>query len=567
MRFHYSMPAIVNSLQDSVPDRVKFRRSDTEDFLIERKAGTSSELSNHQSPLKQDDFCNTQTNQNVTPSTLSDCETEDKLPAFNPSIPNNRQHLSLSFTSKRRQLPKTPSPEDPLEHIDIATASRERLLDVLKQTYQLLNLSREKEGGKNKHLYMNCEDQLDHNREKDESKLPLQSLPSPSVLREIQSKLPKNCCRAQALEDEQQYTFSYGMDHSANARSIGRRRLFSIEGSYYEDNLPGVAAPLDGDYEFRTAREDHQPLNELYSPTENDRSKGYIFADGAKSSSGISSSCYTSSSRSCELPDCDQQQKTTPRERRTSPRLDDPSIVPTHRAQFEFMPRHADELRLDRGDAVHVNEKFNDHWCFGLNLRSGQRGIFPEALIVEIDLVDEICKKVLPETKMRLERDTFYLTMLASVEVAHHKGNDILVQAINKVCSMYLQKDEILVPQTVLMEISFRGIHVIDKRKKDVISKFSNLNKKISQKQIFRCPTFDYFYSLQNISFCGAHPKELRYFGFITKHPILPRFACHVFLSNESTQAIVEAIGRAFKRSYDEYMAFAHPTEDIFLDE
>ncbi|CAK5047532.1 unnamed protein product [Meloidogyne enterolobii] len=341
------------------------------------------------------------------------------------------------------------------------------------------------------------------------------------------------------------------MDHSTNARSIGRRRLFSIEGSYYEDNLPGVAAPLDSDYEFRTAREDHQPLNELYSPTENDRSKGYIFADGAKSSSGISSSCYTSSSRSCELPDCDQQQKTTPRERRRSPRLDDSSIVPTHRAQFEFMPRHADELRLDRGDAVHVNEKFNDHWCFGLNLRSGQRGIFPEALIVEIDLVDEICKKVLPETKMRLERDTFYLTMLASVEVAHHKGNDILVQAINKVCSMYLQKDEILVPQTVLMEISFRGIHVIDKRKKD----------------IFRCPTFDYFYSLQNISFCGAHPKELRYFGFITKHPILPRFACHVFLSNESTQAIVEAIGRAFKRSYDEYMAFAHPTEDIFLDE
>uniref|UniRef100_A0A915NCV4 Uncharacterized protein n=1 Tax=Meloidogyne javanica TaxID=6303 RepID=A0A915NCV4_MELJA len=249
MRFHYSMPAIVNTLQDSVPDKVKFRRSDTEDFLIERKAGTSSEY----------------------------CETEDKLPAFNPTIPNNRQHLSLSFTSKRRQLPKTPSPEDPLEHIDIATASRERLLDVLKQTYQLLNLSREKEGGKNKISYMNCEDTIDHNREKDETKLALQSLPSPSVLREIQSKLPKNCCRAQALEDEQQYTFSYGMDHSTNARSIGRRRLFSIEGSYYEDNLPGVAAPLDGDYEFRNAREDHQPLNELYSPTENDRSKGTSF--------------------------------------------------------------------------------------------------------------------------------------------------------------------------------------------------------------------------------------------------------------------------------------------------
>lgn len=61
--------------------------------------------------------------------------------------------------------------------------------------------------------------------------------------------------------------------------------------------------------------------------------------------------------------------------------------------------------------------------------------------------------------------------------------------------------------------------------------------------QIFRCPAFDYFYSLQNISFCGAHPKQLRYFGFITKHPLLPRFACHVFLSESSTQPIVESIG------------------------
>uniref|UniRef100_A0A914QRA3 PID domain-containing protein n=2 Tax=Panagrolaimus TaxID=55784 RepID=A0A914QRA3_9BILA len=140
--------------------------------------------------------------------------------------------------------------------------------------------------------------------------------------------------------------------------------------------------------------------------------------------------------------------------------------------------------------------------------------------------------------------------MLASIEVAHHKGNDVLVQSINKVCSMYQDKEEIIVPQTVLMEVSFRGIHIIDKRRKD----------------FFKCPAFDFFYSLQNISFCGAHPKQLRYFGFITKHPLLPRFACHVFLSNESTQPIVESIGRAFKRSYDEYMAFAHPTEDIYIE-
>ncbi|PIO61135.1 phosphotyrosine interaction domain protein, partial [Teladorsagia circumcincta] len=95
------------------------------------------------------------------------------------------------------------------------------------------------------------------------------------------------------------------------------------------------------------------------------------------------------------------------------------------------------------------------------------------------------------------------------------------------VLSMYKNHEEIIVPQTVLMEVSFRGIHVIDKRKKN----------------FFQCPTFDFFYSLQNISFCGAHPKQLKYFGFITKHPLLPRFACHVFLSSSSTQPIVESIG------------------------
>ncbi|EJD74018.1 hypothetical protein LOAG_18610 [Loa loa] len=189
----------------------------------------------------------------------------------------------------------------------------------------------------------------------------------------------------------------------------------------------------------------------------------------------------------------------------------------------------------------------------GINLRTNQHGIFPSAHVCEIDLVEEICMGALPSNvnqTMTSERDTFYLTMLASIEVAHHKGNDILVQAMNKVLNVYQNKEEVIVPQTVLMEVSYRGIHIIDKRRKN----------------FFQCPTFDFFYSLQNISFCGAHPKQLRYFGFITKHPLLPRFACHVFLSNVSTQPIVESIGRAFKRSYDEYMAFAHPTEDIYLE-
>ncbi|EGT52736.1 CBN-JIP-1 protein [Caenorhabditis brenneri] len=226
---------------------------------------------------------------------------------------------------------------------------------------------------------------------------------------------------------------------------------------------------------------------------------------------------------------------------------------PTHRVQSAFHPRHPDELLLEIGDAVHVDRTADDHWSYGTNLRTGQSGIFPASIVCEIDLVEEICMGALPTNAAKIlngDRDTFYLTMLASIEVAHHKGNDVLTQAMNKVLSMYKNSEEIIVPQTVLMEISFRGIHVIDKRRKN----------------FFQCPMFDFFYSLQNISFCGAHPKQLKYFGFITKHPLLPRFACHVFMSKTTTQPIVEAIGRAFKRSYDEYMAFAHPTEDIYLE-
>ncbi|KAJ1371603.1 hypothetical protein KIN20_033586 [Parelaphostrongylus tenuis] len=110
------------------------------------------------------------------------------------------------------------------------------------------------------------------------------------------------------------------------------------------------------------------------------------------------------------------------------------SLNPTHRAQSTFIPRHSDEILLDIGDAIHVDRTYEDQWCY------------------------EVTES---------ERDTFYLTMLASIEVGHHKGNDVLVQAMNKVLSMYKNHEEVIVPQTVLMEVSFRGIHVIDKRRKN----------------------------------------------------------------------------------------------------
>lgn len=38
-------------------------------------------------------------------------------------------------------------------------------------------------------------------------------------------------------------------------------------------------------------------------------------------------------------------------------------------------------------------------------------------------------------------------------------------------------------------------------------------------------------------------PSALRYFGFITKHPADHRFACHVFVSEESTKPLAESVG------------------------
>lgn len=49
-------------------------------------------------------------------------------------------------------------------------------------------------------------------------------------------------------------------------------------------------------------------------------------------------------------------------------------------------------------------------------------------------------------------------------------------------------------------------------------------------------------------SYLSASPVSLalftlRYFGFITKHPADHRFACHVFVSEESTKPLAESVG------------------------
>ncbi|EDW32959.1 GL15756 [Drosophila persimilis] len=79
-------------------------------------------------------------------------------------------------------------------------------------------------------------------------------------------------------------------------------------------------------------------------------------------------------------------------------------------------------------------------------------------------------------------------------------------------------------------------------------------------------PCIDYFYSLKNVSFCAFHPRDHRFIGFITKHPIVQRFACHVFKGSESTRPVAEAVGRAFQRFYQKFIETAYPIEDIYIE-
>nr|KAF6398966.1 mitogen-activated protein kinase 8 interacting protein 2 [Molossus molossus] len=75
-----------------------------------------------------------------------------------------------------------------------------------------------------------------------------------------------------------------------------------------------------------------------------------------------------------------------------------------------------------------------------------------------------------------------------------------------------------------------------------------------------------HFFQMKNISFCGCHPRNSCYFGFITKHPLLSRFACHVFVSQESMRPVAQSVGRAFLEYYQEHLDYACPTEDIYLE-
>ncbi|XP_038562274.1 C-Jun-amino-terminal kinase-interacting protein 1-like isoform X2 [Micropterus salmoides] len=214
----------------------------------------------------------------------------------------------------------------------------------------------------------------------------------------------------------------------------------------------------------------------------------------------------------------------------------------SHRAVYRFVPRHADELKLETDDPVLMLNQSEDLWCQGYNMRTGATGIFPAFYAVSV-------AKDINQVQKDGWIEQFLVRFLGSVQVPIHKGNDVLCAAMQKVaCNRRLAGQP---PSACVLEVSVKGVK---------ISVQDQCHSAHRGDQCF------HFFQLKNISFCGCHPKHSKYFGFITKHPDQQRFACHVMMSETTLHPLAESVGRAFQQYYKEHIGYSCPTEDIFIE-
>ncbi|TMS12844.1 C-Jun-amino-terminal kinase-interacting protein 1 [Larimichthys crocea] len=195
----------------------------------------------------------------------------------------------------------------------------------------------------------------------------------------------------------------------------------------------------------------------------------------------------------------------------------------SHRAVYRFVPRHDDELELEVDDPLLVEVQSEDYWYEGYNMRTGARGIFPAYYAIEVTKDPESFK-----VKSSEWMDRYRLKFLGSVQVPFHKGNDVLCAAMQKIATNRRMTVKYNPPSSCILEISVKGI------------------KLAVQEDYYACDRSNecnHFFQLKNVSFCGYHPKNSKYFGFITKHPADQRFACHVFVSENSTKPLAESVG------------------------
>lgn len=205
----------------------------------------------------------------------------------------------------------------------------------------------------------------------------------------------------------------------------------------------------------------------------------------------------------------------------------------THRSLHKFIPRHQDEVELEIGDPVYVQKEADDLWCEGVNLRTGKQGVFPSAYAVDLEYNDFD-----PET-IKMKRERYLLGYMGSVETLAHKGTGVVCQAVKKIIG---NSGESPKAQSCILEISDQGLRMVERSR--LQNSAGGASSSSSAAAVAnKGPCIDYFYSLKNVSFCAFHPRDHRYIGFITKHPTVQRFACHVFKGSESTRPVAEAVG------------------------
>ncbi|XP_045080056.1 C-Jun-amino-terminal kinase-interacting protein 1-like isoform X2 [Coregonus clupeaformis] len=218
----------------------------------------------------------------------------------------------------------------------------------------------------------------------------------------------------------------------------------------------------------------------------------------------------------------------------------------SHRAVYRFVPRHEDELELEVDDPLLVEVQAEDYWYEGYNMRTGTYGIFPAYYAIEVAKEPESFK-----VKSSEWVDRYRMKFLGSVQVPYHKGNDVLCAAMQKIATNRRMTVQYNPPSSCILEINVKGVKLLVQ------------DDYYASDRSNQC---SHFFQLKNVSFCGYHPKNSKYFGFITKHPADQRFACHVFVSEDSTKPLAESVGKAFQLYYKEFVDYSCPKEDIYLE-
>jgi mitogen-activated protein kinase 8 interacting protein 1 len=255
----------------------------------------------------------------------------------------------------------------------------------------------------------------------------------------------------------------------------------------------------------------------------------------------------------------------------------------THRGLHKFLPRHHDELEIEIGDPIYVQKEADDLWCEGVNLRTGNQGVFPSAYAVDLEYND------FDPASVEQKRERYLLGYLGSVETLSHKGTGVVCQAVRKIVGDGGEMTPKGTP--CILEISDQGLRMVDRSKVSwMIASISTLilsqlPEKTRTRTMHRLlllaeKRFILCFSSSRPSLHWIHHEtsddaEIRLSRFRGQRLNSSRcWSCRVSCQLESFRQIAMFIvvflfstfRRAFQRFYQKFIETAYPTEDIYME-